>query len=136
MSEGAQAKRILVADDSALSRELMREILETEGYHVEEAANGVEALARIRASAFDLVLLDIQMPVMDGFGVVRELRRAAAGNGNAAPQLPCIVAVTAYAMQGDREKALAAGFVEHITKPVRVDELRAHVERLLSHRPV
>src|SRR5262245_7354169 len=67
-------KRILVADDSPISRELMREILELEGFEVVEASDGSEALSRLRQDHFDLVLLDIQMPRKDGYTVVRELR--------------------------------------------------------------
>jgi two-component system, cell cycle response regulator DivK len=119
-------KRILVADDKASSRELVRTVLEHCGYEVIEAADGAEALAKARESQPQLILLDLQMPALDGFGVIEKLRsevRFAA--------IP-IVALTASAMHGDREKALAAGFSGYITKPIRLTYLRSEVERLLG----
>jgi CheY-like chemotaxis protein len=117
--------RILVADDNAASRELIREVLEVSGYEVVEAADGQEAVSRARESPPDLALVDIQMPRLDGFGVLRELR--------ADPRLSGlnIVALTAFAMQGDRERALEAGFDGYITKPVDIAALRREIEKLL-----
>jgi two-component system cell cycle response regulator DivK len=114
-------KRILVADDNAVSRELIREILGTDDYEVIEASDGREALGKIHEHHPDLVLMDIQMPFLDGNSVIRELR--------ADPQfsrLP-VVAITAYAMQGDREKALALGFDAYITKPIDIPVFRSHI---------
>src|SRR5579862_7375155 len=96
--------KILVADDNAASRELIREVLEMSGYHVVEASNGQEAVSRVHETAPDLVLVDIQMPRLDGYGVLRELR----GDPKFAGLR--VVALTAFAMQGDRERALEAGF--------------------------
>lgn len=120
-------KRILVADDSPISRELMREILELEGFEVVEASDGGEALDKLRRDSFDLVLLDIQMPRKDGYSVVREL--CSGWGGRPAPK---VIAVTAYAMQGDREKALEGGFSEYITKPIDLAYLRAMVLDLIG----
>ena len=92
--------KILVAEDNAVNRELLRELLEMRGYTVMEACDGEEALRMIEQTQPDLVLLDIGMPVLDGFGVMRKIRE----NPRFA-SLP-VVAVTAYAMQGDREKIL------------------------------
>ena len=119
-------KRILVADDNANSRELIREVLELEGFEVEEAGDGAEALARIRANSYDLVLLDIQMPVLDGYSVVRALRE------DAECRPPRIIAVTAYAMHGDREKALDAGFSGYITKPLQIATLRGLMQEMVG----
>jgi two-component system cell cycle response regulator DivK len=119
-------KRILIADDKATSRELLRAVLEKQGHAVIEAADGEEALQKARAETPDLILLDLQMPRRNGYDVLGELRRD--------PQhaaLP-IIALTASAMQGDREKALAAGFTSYLTKPVALAHLREEVERLLS----
>jgi len=119
-------QKILVADDNSASRELIREVLEMSGYNVVEAADGQDALSAARANAIDLVLVDIQMPRLDGYGVLRELR--------ADPRL-CglpVAALTAFAMQGDRERALEAGFNAYITKPVDIAALRQEIQKLLN----
>jgi len=111
-------------DDSAASRELLRHVLKGTCEEVVEAADGCEALERIAATLPDLVLLDLEMPRMDGYEVLRQVRhdpRWAATR---------VVAVTARAMQGDRDQALAAGFDGYITKPVSASELREYLQRL------
>jgi two-component system cell cycle response regulator DivK len=119
-------KTIIVADDNPVSRELITEILEAQGYEIVQAADGGEALHKIRASTPDLVLLDIQMPVMDGFAVLEEIRRS--------PALADlrVVALTAFAMFGDREKAMQAGFNGYRTKPIQISALRSAVSDLLD----
>jgi two-component system cell cycle response regulator DivK len=119
-------KRILVADDKASSRELIRVVLEHSGYRVDEAADGAEALDQALAHQPDLLLLDLQMPKLDGFAVLAALRKQ-----EPFARRP-IVALTAYAMQGDREKALEAGFTSYVTKPVNLAELRRHIAELLA----
>jgi CheY-like chemotaxis protein len=121
-------KRVLVADDNPVSRELIREILENDDCEVIEAGNGREALEKVREHRPDLALLDIQMPVMDGNAVVREIRADAQ-----LAKLP-VVALTAYAMQGDREKALALGFNSYITKPIDIPAFRTEVAALMGKR--
>ena len=118
-------KTVLVADDNPVSRELIREILETDDCEVIEAGDGREALEKLRQHLPDLALLDIQMPVLDGNAVIRELRADPQFS-----QLP-VVALTAYAMQGDREKALSLGFNFYITKPIDIPVFRAKVAELL-----
>jgi CheY-like chemotaxis protein len=118
-------KRILIADDKATSRELLRTVLERQGYLVTEAADGGEALEKAKADSLDLILLDLQMPVRTGYEVLGELRQDPSYAG-----LP-VIALTASAMPGDREKALAAGFTAYIAKPVALAHLRAEVQRLL-----
>jgi CheY-like chemotaxis protein len=115
-------KTILVADDSAVSRELVREALEEIGYRVIEAADGGEALAKARESTPDLALLDIRMPVLDGYATVRAMRED--------PRLAAlpVLALTAFAMRGDEEKAALAGFDGYLTKPIRLSALRTAVE--------
>ncbi|MGA2881743.1 MAG: response regulator [Bryobacteraceae bacterium] len=115
-------KRVLVADDNPAGRELVREGLAEYVSSIIEAADGREALAKIRETRPDLVLLDIQMPEMDGYAVVREIRSDPALNGMR------VVALTAFAMQGDRERALEAGFDDYITKPATVAKLKAQLE--------
>ena len=119
-------KKVLVVDDKATGRELVRTVLENSGYEVYEASDGLEALEVVHRILPDLIILDLHMPGLDGFGVVTELRKDA----NFA-QTPC-VALTASAMQGDRQRALAAGFTGYITKPVSLKALRLEVERLLA----
>jgi len=123
-------KRVLVADDNPVSRELIREILEYYQYEVIEAGDGSEALAKMREHRPDLALLDIQMPVMDGTAVIREIRA-----DPTLAHLP-VAALTAYAMQGDRERALAAGFNCYITKPIEIPDFRAQIAKLLGKREI
>jgi CheY-like chemotaxis protein len=119
-------KRILIVDDKATSRELLRTILERQGFTVTEAADGEEALQQARAEIPDLILLDLQMPVRNGYEVLSELRQ-----DPRFASLP-IIALTASAMQGDRERALAAGFTAYLTKPVTLAHLREEIQRLLQ----
>jgi CheY-like chemotaxis protein len=119
-------KKVLVADDKATSRELIRTVLESRGYTVSEAADGLEAVRPARESAPDLIILDLHMPGLDGFGVLQELRR-----DEKFATTP-IMALTASAMQGDRARALAAGFDSYVSKPIPLPALREEVERLLT----
>jgi CheY-like chemotaxis protein len=119
-------KRILLAEDNLPSRELVREILETLGYQVIEACDGGEALDKVRANEPDLVLMDIQMPVMDGFAVLSQLRKE-----YRFAKLP-VIALTAYAMEGDREKILEAGFDGYTTKPINAATLSTEIKRRLE----
>ncbi|HZR27242.1 MAG TPA: response regulator [Terriglobales bacterium] len=119
-------KRILIVEDRATSRELLRSALKPQGYEVIEAVDGGDGLAKAKDQLPDLILLDLQMPKLGGFDVLQELRR-----DSRFLKTP-IVAITASAMQGDREKALAAGFNGYLTKPVSLATLRAEISRLLD----
>ncbi|MFN0103922.1 MAG: response regulator [Bryobacteraceae bacterium] len=119
-------KRILIADDKESSRELVRTVLEHAGCMVEEAADGEEALAMITANPPNLVVLDLHMPGLDGFAVMDTLQRDARY-----ASLP-VVALTASAMQGDRERALSAGFIDYLTKPISLEHLRSRLLDLLA----
>jgi len=119
-------KRILVAEDRPASLELIRTVLDSAGYEVIEAADGQEAVAKACSTPIDLVLLDLQMPKMDGFMVLAELRK-----DPRFARVP-IVALTASAMQGDRERALSAGFSAYVAKPVNLAILRFEIERLIG----
>ncbi len=125
MTEAALPKKVLVADDNATSRELVRAVLEQSGHVVYEAANGMEAVRRAREVDPDLILLDLHMPALDGFGVLKELQ------GDEKFSSTPIVALTASAMQGDRERALSVGFTGYIAKPISLNALRGEIERLL-----
>lgn len=117
-------KKILIAEDNAVNRELLRELLEARGHAVEEASNGQEALEMIARSQPDILLLDLSMPVLDGFATLRRIRQ---NPGMAS--LP-VLAVTAYAMRGDQEKALEAGFDGYLSKPINSSSLDAELARI------
>ena len=121
--------RILLVDDVEINRELGRLMLTKMGHLVSLAENGADAAAEASSRPFDLVFMDIQMPVLDGFGATARIRdREAPGS-----RIP-IVAMTAYAMPGDREKCLAAGMDDYITKPVQREALASVIERQLRSR--
>ena len=107
-------------------RELVRSVLEQSGHSVYEASDGAEALRKARELLPDLILLDLHMPVLDGFGAFRELR------GDARLCTRPIVALTASAMQGDRELAMSAGFTGYLAKPISLNDLRGEIDRLLN----
>ena len=120
--------RILIAEDNAVNRELLRELLEMRGHTVAEACDGEGALRMIEEDQPDLLLLDIGMPLLDGFGVMRKIRETPRF-----ASLP-VVAVTAYAMQGDREKILSSKFDGYLSKPVNARLLGEELDRLLGKR--
>jgi len=119
-------EKILVIEDNEQNRILMRQILTYHGYDVLEATDGLTGLEMARAHMPAVILLDIQMPVMNGFAVIRELRNN--------PELRKIkaIAVTSFAMKGDREKALQAGFDEYVTKPIDTRKFPELVKQALS----
>jgi two-component system sensor histidine kinase/response regulator len=123
--------RILLAEDNVVNQRVALRILQKEGHSVVVAANGVEALKAFDEQAFDLVLMDVQMPEMDGFEATAKIREAEHGRGTHIP----IIAMTAHAMTGDRERCLAAGMDDYISKPVRAVALTELVERY-RHQPV
>lgn len=114
-------KRILVVEDDPGSRDLLREILHMAGYDVICSEDGGDALEQLTQAKPDLVLLDIEIPVLDGYEVLNKIRQSSAFSG-----LP-VCAVTARAMLGERQKALASGFDAYITKPIDPDNLIAQV---------
>ncbi len=119
-------KKILVVEDNEANRILMRQILKYNGYEVLEAADGAAGLEMAREHMPDLILLDLQMPVMGGLAVIRELRKT--------PELSKlkVIAVTSFAMKGDREKALEAGFDEYVTKPIDTRKFVELVKNIIS----
>jgi CheY-like chemotaxis protein len=119
-------KKILIAEDNAVNRELLRELLEMRGYEVFEACDGQEALTKITETQPDLLVLDLGMPVLDGFGVIRKIRAEPT-----IAKLP-VLAATAYAMRGDREKVLEAGFDGYLSKPIDAASLKVEIDRLLG----
>ena len=127
MSEPTGKSLILIADDRASSRELLRIVLERAGYAVIEAEDGEAALEQARTGNPDLILLDLQMPRLDGYGVLAQLRIDPRFS-----KTP-VLALTASAMTGDREKILAAGFTDYLSKPAGPELLREAVARLLDN---
>ena len=123
--------RILMAEDNEINRFFLGEVLSSRGFEYDVAENGRQALDLIEAepAAFDLVLMDCQMPELDGYDATRELRRRESETGR--DRLP-VIAMTAHVMEGDREKCLAAGMDDYIGKPLDIEELDAKIERWLS----
>jgi CheY-like chemotaxis protein len=121
--------RILVVDDNATNRKLCRAILVREGCQVDEAANGAEGLAAARRELPGLILMDVQMPVMDGLEALVHLL------ADPATRAIPVVALTAYAMKGDRERLLRAGFADYLAKPLDIDRLLAVVRRGAAIEP-
>ncbi|SIQ46389.1 two-component system, unclassified family, sensor histidine kinase and response regulator [Aromatoleum tolulyticum] len=120
--------RLLLVEDNELNQEVASELLGAAGLRVDIAGNGAEAVQRVQQAAYDLVLMDMQMPVMDGVTATRAIRRLPA-----CADLP-IVAMTANAMAGDREQCIEAGMNDHIAKPIQPDRLWAALLRWISPR--
>ncbi|HLO18194.1 MAG TPA: response regulator, partial [Anaerolineales bacterium] len=115
--------RILLAEDNAVNQKLALRILEQMGYRADVASNGIEAVESIERQTYDVILMDVQMPEMDGLDATRDIRKLTN------VQQPHIIAMTANAMEGDREMCIAAGMNDYISKPIRVNEL---VEALMK----
>ncbi len=110
---------ILLVEDNEINQEIALEVLKSMGAHVTLATNGAEGLATFLDNSFDLILMDIQMPIMDGITATKNIRSSTHPKAQTIP----IIAMTAHAMTGDKEKSLEAGMNDHITKPIDVNEL-------------
>ncbi len=128
VSEGAATARLLLVEDNAINQKVARYMLEKAGYHVTTASNGKKALELHRGDSFDLVLMDVQMPELNGLEASSRIRRREVESGIHIP----IIALTAHAMKGDRERCIEAGMDDYITKPLKANELLAKIHRLLS----
>jgi two-component system sensor histidine kinase/response regulator len=113
------ALKILVADDTSINQKVASRLLEKRGHKVTSAANGHEVLTLLETHTFDLILMDVQMPVMSGVDATIEIRRRELKTGHHV----LIYAVTANAMKGDRERYLSSGMDGYLSKPIRLDEL-------------
>ena len=120
------SKRILVVEDQEDNRQILRDLLGNAGYELIEAENGEEALAAVARQRPDLILMDIQLPVMDGYEATRQIRT------NPGMKSVPIIAVTSYALAGDESKALAAGCDGYVSKPYSPRELLAKVRAHLA----
>ncbi len=121
----SEKKTVLYVEDNPDNRSLIRRVLEAEGYTVIEAATAKSALVTLEQRAPDLILMDINMPDMDGYTLTAQIRGMPAHT-----RIP-IVAVTANVMRGDREKSLEAGCDGYIQKPIDIDELPLQIERYM-----
>jgi CheY-like chemotaxis protein len=122
----AKSLSVLIAEDNHVNQRVAVAILEKLGHRVTLAVNGSEAIAKWRDGEFDLVLMDVQMPEVDGFDATRAIRRDEQSRGTRTP----IIAMTAHAMTGDRERCLAAGMDDYVSKPVRKEALDAAIARV------
>jgi PAS domain S-box-containing protein len=122
--------RILLAEDEQLNREFVTFFLSGEGHTVSTAANGCEALDLLERQDFDVVLMDVQMPELDGLEATRRIRSMERSDKAHVP----IIALTAYAMKEDRERVMAAGMDDYLSKPLDMDELRRSLARILAER--
>jgi len=127
----AAALRVLLAEDNPINRRVAERLLQKKGHTTAVASNGREALERIRAEPFDIVLMDVQMPDLDGYAATAAIRKLEATNGGHLP----IIGVTAHAMDGDRERCLAAGMDGYVAKPILPKLLYAEIERV-TKKPV
>ena len=128
----AQSKKpaatILVVDDNPINLKLVADLLAFEGYRMLKAVDGEEAARKVQEDPPDLILLDVDLPGIDGLTLTRRLK------GDARTADIIIVALTAFAMKGDRQRAIAAGCDAYVTKPIDTRELPVQVAELLRHR--
>ncbi len=122
---------ILLAEDNMVNQKVSLRILERLGYRADVAANGLEVLQALEARSYDLILMDVQMPEMDGLETTRHIRGQVWPNSHQ----PYIIAMTAHALQGDRDRCLAAGMNDYVGKPVSVDELIKAIRRYSPQPP-
>jgi two-component system, sensor histidine kinase and response regulator len=150
VAENVQHRRVLVVEDNLVNQKLAVRMVEKLGYQPDVVDNGQEALTALKESDYAAILMDCQMPIMDGFETTKNIREreALAASGGpqteAGPQLGIessslphmpIIAVTANAMPGDRERCLAAGMDDYLSKPIKLDELRAALARWITSPP-
>jgi CheY-like chemotaxis protein len=122
--DDAEAVRILLVEDNVVNQRVALRLLDRMGYRADLASNGLEAVEAVKRQEYDVVLMDVHMPEMDGYEATAEIRRMEGSTRHTE-----IVAMTANAMAGDREQCLKAGMDDYVAKPVRAEELRAVLER-------
>jgi CheY-like chemotaxis protein len=125
----AEQHSILLVEDNADTRLLIKAYLKREPYEIDEAENGVEALSMFKTRSYDVVLMDVQMPVMDGHAATREIRSYEAERGVTGTP---IIALTAHAIKEDMDKSIAAGCSAHLTKPIKKQVLLAALQKYIG----
>jgi two-component system, sensor histidine kinase and response regulator len=123
--ERTQGQRILIAEDNAVNQQVIRRLVERQGHTAIVVDTGTKAIEALDEGEFDTVLMDVQMPEMDGFEATAEIRRREQLNG----KRHTIIAMTAHAMSGDREKCLSAGMDDYLSKPIGLAQLNAALNR-------
>jgi CheY-like chemotaxis protein len=118
--------KILLVEDNEMNRDMLSRRLQRKGYEVALAVDGLQGVSMATAGGYDLILMDMSLPELDGWEATRRVRDAETGT-----RVP-IIALTAHAMSGDREKAMAAGCDDYDTKPVELDRLLGKIEALLG----
>lgn len=121
-------KRVLVVEDYAINQEILQDMLELMDCTVDIAENGRQALDMVKSQPYDAILMDVQMPELDGYGATREIRQRETGSDKRS----VILAITANAMVGDREKCLAAGMDDYLAKPIELDKLEGLLKKYLQ----
>lgn len=127
-----RALKILLVEDNLVNQKLAVRLLEKAGHSVEIANHGEEALALLQNATYDIIFMDVQMPVMGGFETTKRIREMEQASGEHVP----IIAMTAHALKGDREKCLAAGMDGYISKPIQSEELYQAIVELTARAPV
>jgi len=117
---------ILLVEDNSVNQKIGIRMLENMGHRIALANHGLEALEKLESNSYDMVLMDIQMPEMDGFEATSCIRKKEKQSGSHIP----IIALTAHAMKGDRERCLAGGIDGHASKPLKADRLTSEIKRL------
>jgi len=120
--------RILLVEDNEMNRDMLSRRLQRKGFEVALAVDGLQGVAMATSGGYDLILMDMSLPELDGWEATRRVREAEAASGAHVP----IIALTAHAMSGDREKAMAAGCDDYDTKPVELDRLLGKMQALLG----
>ena len=128
LDDQGTANKILIAEDNPVNQKVTSDTLKKLGYEVTVANNGREAFDSFKANHFDLILMDCQMPIMDGYEATQAIREHESNSGKHTP----IIAATAHAMRGDKEKCLEAGMDDYLSKPIRMMALKEKVEEWLS----
>jgi len=119
---------VILAEDNPVNQKFALRVLQKNGHTVEVAGTGKEALDAWQKGPCDVILMDVQMPEMDGFEATARIREQESGSGRRTP----IVAMTAHAMKGDRERCLEAGMDGYVTKPIKATAMFAEIERVLA----
>lgn len=123
-----KGKKALVVDDYYINQELTKEMMEMMGCVVDVAEDGVVALSKYKNNHYDVIMMDVQMPELDGYEVTKKIREYEASGGK---KPTIIIAITANAMQGDREKCLESGMDDYISKPLRGEQLEKTLTKYL-----